>query len=112
MANIETLRKRMEKERELEKKHKQNADKLQKEIESRMQQEIGRSVNKLNMSTEEYKKFMYMLDKKSRFIDAVNLVTEESEDDRDKTFKDREESIGNNDPDTSGHHSMSSDIQQ
>lgn len=112
MANIETLKKRMEKERELEKKHKQNADKMQKEIESRMQQEIGRSVNKLNMTTEEYKKFMYMLDKKSRFIDAVNLVMEESEDDKDKTAKDREENSDNTDPDTGGHHGMSSDIQQ
>lgn len=77
MANLETLTKRLEKERALEKKHKQNADKLQKEIESQMSQEIGKSVNKLNLSADEYQRVMKAFHDKDSLMDAVNLVVGE-----------------------------------
>lgn len=79
---LETLKKRLQKERDLEKKHKENADRLQKEIENQQQQEINKAVNKLNLSGEEYKKFMSALRKKQNLMDAIDHIETETMEER------------------------------
>lgn len=82
MASIETLEKRLQKERDLERKHKQSADRLQKEIENQQLQEIKRSVNKMNMTAEEYKKFILALKDKQNLMEVINLIASEKAEER------------------------------
>lgn len=92
---LEVLKKRLQKERDLEKKHKQSADRLQKEIENQQQQEINKAVNKLNLSGEEYKKLMSVLKKKQNLMDAIDLIEtqimEERKDDINTVSEDQSE---------------------
>ena len=78
MANIQKLIEREKKERDLAEKHKKEADRLKKEIEYLRNQEIQKSVNKMNLNAEEYSRFIHALNDKESLLEAIEIIAGEA----------------------------------
>lgn len=74
MKSFEALEKAFKKELELSEKHKQNALDIKKEIELQRGKALSKKINSLNLSGQEYDRFLRLLDGKNSFLEAVELV--------------------------------------
>ena len=78
MKSIENLEKALEKELELVEKHKKKAADIEKELEMRKGQMTIKAVKALNLTGQEYDRFLKLLSNKKTVLEAVELIRVES----------------------------------
>lgn len=81
MKSFEALEKALKKELELSEKHKQNAADIRKEIEMQRGKTLSKKINSLNLSGQEYDKFLLLLDRKKSVLEAVDVILGEKDTD-------------------------------
>lgn len=74
MANIQKLIEKEQRERELAERHKKEADRLKKEIEYQRNQEVQKTLNKLNLTSDQFDKFIHVLNDKDSLFEAIELI--------------------------------------
>lgn len=79
---MEKLEKKQRKELELAKQHEQNCNDLRKQIEMERGNMIQKSINRLNLSAEEFQLLMKVVQSKKNFLEAVELIKEQREETR------------------------------
>lgn len=79
MKSFEALEKALQKEIELSEKHKQNAADIKKEIEMQRGKALSKKINSLNLSGQEYDKFLLLLERKKSVMEAVDAVLGEKD---------------------------------
>ena len=81
MKNIENLEKALEKEKELIEKHKQKAAAIEKEIEMIKGQATMKAVKALNLTGQQYDRFLKLISNKKSVMEAVELMESEADSD-------------------------------
>lgn len=77
MKSIEILEKELVKENELIEKHKKKAEAIEKDIEYRKGQATIKAVKALNLTGQQYDRFLKLLSSKKSVLEAVELLVEE-----------------------------------
>ena len=86
MKSIEALEKARDKELELAEKHKKKAADIEKELEMKKGKMTVKAVNALNLSGQQYDRFLKLLSNKKTVLEAVELMNKEDETETDKQY--------------------------
>ena len=78
MKSIETLENALKKEKELIEKHKEKVAAIEKEIELKKGQATMKAVKALNLTGQQYDRFLKLISSKKNVLEAVELLETEN----------------------------------